>query len=103
MTTRILGAADVAKVLGWETRRARRWLCKSGAGRKVGGRHVATPASLLKHFPEAFEAMADFAAQDEAEHACPSCDELRAALLERSRENRDLCRRLVQMRPGKTR
>jgi hypothetical protein len=103
VTPKILSAADVAKVLGWETRRAKRWLRKSGAGRKVGGRYVATPASLLRHFPEAFEAMAGLTAEAEVEPECASCDELRAALLERNRENQDLRRRLVQMRPGTTR
>jgi hypothetical protein len=34
----VLLAADVARILGWETRRARRWLIASGAGVKRAGR-----------------------------------------------------------------
>lgn len=96
-SAKILSAADIAKLLGWETRRAKRWLRKSGAGRKLGRYYVTTPASLLRHFPEAFEAMAEHAAESEGECGCASCDELRTALLERNRENQDLRRRLVQV------
>jgi hypothetical protein len=49
-----LTAADIGKLLGWETRRARRWLISSGAGRKCGGRYIVTVAGLCAHFPEIF-------------------------------------------------
>lgn len=96
---KVLGAADVARILGWQTRRANRWLRKSGAGRKVGGRLVTTPASLLRHLPEAFEAWVEQAGADTPEPECHSCDELRAALLTKNREVYDLTRRLVLTRP----
>ncbi len=36
----------------FRTQRARRWLQKVGACRKIGGRWVTTPDLLLAHFPE---------------------------------------------------
>lgn len=51
---KLLGSADVAKALGWDTRRARRWLRRTGAGEKRGGRIVTTAAKLVAHFPEAY-------------------------------------------------
>jgi hypothetical protein len=50
-------AADVAKILGWETRRARRWLQSTGAGVRRGGRWVTTRGRLLDHFPELLDAL----------------------------------------------
>jgi hypothetical protein len=51
-------AAEIAKLLGWETQRARRWLLRSGAGVKRSGRVICTPTSLAAHFPEILEAIA---------------------------------------------
>ncbi len=54
---RILCAADIAKIFGWQTQRARRWLKATGAGAKRGNRYVTTLAVLLAHFPEAAAAV----------------------------------------------
>lgn len=48
----ILTTADVAEKLGWDTQRTRRWLVRTGAGTKVGGRVITTPSRLASHFPE---------------------------------------------------
>ena len=48
----ILTTADVAEKLGWDTQRTRRWLMRTGAGSKVGGRVITTPSMLASHFPE---------------------------------------------------
>lgn len=42
---------------GWDRRRAQRWLVRTGAGCRRGGRWITTPALLQKHFPEALEAL----------------------------------------------
>lgn len=51
----VIGSEQVARALGWETRRARRWLLKTGAGEKRAGRVVTTLPKLVAHFPEAFQ------------------------------------------------
>jgi hypothetical protein len=53
---KIIEAKHVAQVLGWPTYKARRWLLRSGAARKIGSRWVTTAANLMAHFPEAFQA-----------------------------------------------
>lgn len=59
-TPKLIDAATIAKILGWQTQRARRWLIKTGAGEKRAGRVVTTAQKLIAHFPEAFqEVMAD--------------------------------------------
>ena len=50
----IMTTGDVARVLHWDTQRARRWLQRSGAGVKRNGRIVTTPGLLANHFPELF-------------------------------------------------
>lgn len=50
--------SDVADALGWDTQRARRWLQKTDAGTKRGGRVITTPDRLAAHFPEAFHEVA---------------------------------------------
>lgn len=67
MTPVYIEAARVARLLGWDTRRARRWLVRSGAGVKRAGRWVTTPQLLGQAFPEVLERMLDvFAERDEA-------------------------------------
>lgn len=53
---KIIEAKHVAKALGWPTYKARRWLKRSGAARKIGSRWVTTASNLMAHFPEAFQA-----------------------------------------------
>lgn len=53
---KIIEVKHVAKALGWPTYKARRWLMRSGAARKIGSRWVTTAANLMAHFPEAFQA-----------------------------------------------
>lgn len=48
----ILTVGDVARKLGWDAQRARRWLQRSGAGVKRNGRIITTPTLLANHFPE---------------------------------------------------
>lgn len=55
---RILTTSDVAGVLGWDTQRARRWLQRTEAGTKRGGRVITTRDRLASHFPEAFHEVA---------------------------------------------
>lgn len=43
---KIMGTAEVAKLLGWPTQRARRWLLRVGAGDMRAGRVVTTPGRL---------------------------------------------------------
>jgi hypothetical protein len=50
-------AADVARALGWPTRRARRWLQSTRAGVKRGGRWVTSRGLLLTYFPELLDAL----------------------------------------------
>ncbi len=52
---RLIGSDHVARALGWDTRRARRWLLKTGAGEKRAGRVVTTLPKLVAHFPEALQ------------------------------------------------
>lgn len=54
----ILTSAQVGRALGWETRRARRWLLNTGAGEKRAGRVITTPGKLVEHFPEAWGGIA---------------------------------------------
>jgi hypothetical protein len=57
MGTTILTTAQIAKRLGpdWDSQRARRWLTRTGAGTKVGGRVITTPRRLAQHFPELWD------------------------------------------------
>jgi hypothetical protein len=50
---KILFAADIAKLLGWPTWRAKRWMKSTGCGRKRGKLWITTPELLRAHFPEA--------------------------------------------------
>ena len=56
---KLLTTADVARVMGWTTRRAWRWLIKTGAGERRGGRIVTTRAKLVAHFPEVYHELAN--------------------------------------------
>lgn len=52
-----LSVADIAKVLGWRTARARRWLLRSGAAVRIGGLWYTTPERLRSEFPELLDAV----------------------------------------------
>lgn len=52
-----LSASQIAKVLGWETRRARRWLRKEGAAIRIGRTYYTTPARLRAAFPDLADVM----------------------------------------------
>lgn len=52
---KLLFTDDIARHLGWTTRRARRWLISTGTGAKRGGRYCTTPAKLAAHFPEIYD------------------------------------------------
>lgn len=58
LKAQILTTSDVAEALSWDTQRARRWLKRSGAGIKRGGRIVTTPVLLASHFPELYQQIA---------------------------------------------
>lgn len=51
----VLPVDDVAKALGWKTRKAKRWLMRHGIGRKEPGKYgrwYTTRALLRGSFPE---------------------------------------------------
>jgi hypothetical protein len=52
---RLLSSAEVAKLLGWRTKRARKWLQREGLGVKIGSRWFTTPTKLREAFPEVYE------------------------------------------------
>lgn len=52
-----LSVADIARVLGWRTERARRWLLRSGAAIRIGGLWYTTPERLRSEFPELLDAV----------------------------------------------
>lgn len=58
----VITAPEIARALGWTTQRARRWLKRSGAGRKSGAYSrapwITTPERLRECFPEAWSAVA---------------------------------------------
>ena len=54
MAGKILFAADLAKILGWNTRRANRWMQSTGSGSKRGSRWITSAEILRKYFPEAY-------------------------------------------------
>ena len=55
-------AKDIAKLLGWATKRAKRWLKNSGAGFKRGkgpsAHWYTTPERLQAEFPELLDVLA---------------------------------------------
>jgi hypothetical protein len=53
-----LTTAEVADILGYTQRAARRWLIRHDAGVKVGGRWFTTPSRLAAAFPDAFQRFA---------------------------------------------
>jgi DNA integrity scanning protein DisA with diadenylate cyclase activity len=53
----VIEMAEVAKLVGWSTRRARRRLLATGAVEKRGGRFVTTLDRLRCHFPEVWQAV----------------------------------------------
>lgn len=61
----VLTSVDIAKLLGWSTPRARRWLLNTGAGQKRAGRVVTTPTALAAHFPEVLAVLARDVVGDE--------------------------------------
>jgi hypothetical protein len=44
---------DVAKAIGWDVQRTRRWLKKHGAAVRIGDRYYMTKSLLRRVFPEA--------------------------------------------------
>ena len=52
---KVIFAADLAKILGWPTRRANRWMQSMGFGVKWGNRWITTPEMLRAHFPELWQ------------------------------------------------
>lgn len=54
---KLLYASDIARVMGWQTQRARKLLKRTGAGQKRGNRYVTTVAALLANFPEIAQAI----------------------------------------------
>jgi len=52
---RLLSSADVAKLLGWRTKRVRKWLQREQIGVKIGSRWFTTPTKLREAFPEVDE------------------------------------------------
>lgn len=62
-----LSVADIAKVLGWRTERARRWLLRSGAAIRIGGFWYTTPERLRSEFPELLDAVCRNAATESRE------------------------------------
>ncbi len=54
---KVIDAAWLARALGWQTQRARRWMKATGAGQKRAGRYVTTLANICAHFPEAMSAV----------------------------------------------
>ena len=55
--SKIITTRQVADALGWPSQRARRWLVKTGAGVKRGGRIITTPSRLAENFPEVWREM----------------------------------------------
>lgn len=51
---RVLSAADVGKLLGWSTERARDWLIRNECGFKIGSRWFTTPTKIRDAFPEIY-------------------------------------------------
>jgi hypothetical protein len=95
MTGVVFTTEQVAKALGWSTRRTRRWLRKGNALERVGDRYYTTREACLEGFRGAYEALAaQLPDTGGEEHRCPHCDVLREALLERDRQLDDLARRL---------
>lgn len=52
---RLLSSAEVARLLGWRTKRARKWLQREAIGVKIGSRWFVTPTKLREAFPEVYE------------------------------------------------
>jgi len=59
--------AELAELIGWSTKRMRRYLIECGAAQKRGGRWIVTTAKLVAAFPEVWDVMsARRAGEDEA-------------------------------------
>lgn len=54
----VLTTQEVADALDWDTRRTRRFLQRTGACVKRGGRYVTTPQLLADNFPEVWQQIA---------------------------------------------
>ncbi len=52
-----ISTAMVAQAMGWRVERARRTLLRTGAGKLIAGRVLATPGDLLVKLPEVFHAL----------------------------------------------
>lgn len=50
-----IGMGEIAKALGWDVQRVRRWLVRRGAATKIGGRWYTTRAKLRATFPDVYE------------------------------------------------
>lgn len=66
----ILTIADIAKAIGWRTRRVRRILKEAGAITKIGGRWVTTQGRLRAHMPEVLDALQATALAAEQDDEC---------------------------------
>lgn len=51
---RLLSSVDIAALLGWSTKRARRWLQRQEIGIRIGSRWFTTPTKLREAFPEVY-------------------------------------------------
>ena len=54
-----ISVAQVARLLGWRTQRAKRWLRREGAAVKIGDRWYTTRDRLRASFPEVLDAIPD--------------------------------------------
>lgn len=63
---RVLSSKAVATMLGWSTKRARRWMESSGLGFKMGARYFTTPTKIRDAFPEVYaEILTELEGDDE--------------------------------------
>ena len=54
----LLSCADVAKLLGWTVKRARRWVLREELGVRIGHRWYTTPTKIREAFPEVYAEVA---------------------------------------------
>lgn len=54
----VLSTVDVARMLGWTVKRARRWILREGLGVRIGDRWYTTPTKIREAFPEVYAEVA---------------------------------------------